>query len=277
MKNTKSSKIGIYVDVSNMHHNGGGSMRYKVLRQFACRDGGDAMRLNAYIPYDKERAAEDDAYRNKRQNYFSVMRDCGFKVIQKLVRWYYDEDGTRHSKANADLDMAVDILLQSYYLDQVLLVTGDGDFVQVVRAMQNNGCRVEVLAFDNVSAELMREADMFMSGYLVPNLLPFGSGSDNHERWGKPGSRVRGHCYHYDNVKSFGFLRFLPEIAPGLWNTDTRDFDSPYDTAFFHNSELPHGFNRPLPSRKTIFEFTLEKPLNDEEGQKLRAVRLTEV
>ena len=36
--------------------------------------------------------------------------------------------------------------------------TGDGDFVQVVRALQNKGCRVEVLAFDNVSEELRREA-----------------------------------------------------------------------------------------------------------------------
>jgi hypothetical protein len=107
-------------------------------------------------------------YREKARSYQSALREIGYKVIEKRVKWFEDEAGNRYGKANADLDMAVDVLLQSENLDRVLLVTGDGDFVQVVRALQNKGCRVEVLAFDNISEELRREADMFVSGYLVP-------------------------------------------------------------------------------------------------------------
>lgn len=254
-----SAKIGVYVDVANVNRNGGYGMLYDVLREFACRDDAEALRLNAYVSFDPERARDDIAYRKGINGYFSVLREYGFKVIQKNVRWYEDEKGNRYGKANADLDMAVDALMQSQNLDRVVMVTGDGDFVQVVRALQNYGCRVEVIGFDNVSSDLKREADSFVSGYLVPNLLPIRK-PDNIPAWGEIGSTVRGYCYHYDEEKGFGFLRYMSRIAAGLWITDSRNSESPYNSVFFHGSNLPREFNPAyLPSRDLIFEFKLEK------------------
>ena len=45
-----------------------------------------------------------------------------------------------------------------------------------------------------------------------------------------------------------------------MWLTDTRHPDSPYATAFFHDSNLPESV-RPtvLPSRNHIFEMELVK------------------
>jgi hypothetical protein len=40
------------------------------------------------------------------------------------------------------------------------------------------------MAFDNIAQELRREADLFVTGYLIPNLLPF-KGLDNPGTWGK--------------------------------------------------------------------------------------------
>ena len=34
-----SSRVGVYVDVSNLSLNGGYHLQYGVLREFACRDG----------------------------------------------------------------------------------------------------------------------------------------------------------------------------------------------------------------------------------------------
>ncbi len=167
-----NTRVGVYIDVANLTRNGGYGMRYEVLREFACRGNAEPVRLNAYVSYDADRAETDLAYREAQQGFYSLLRDFGYKVIQKNVKWYVDENGTRFGKANADLDLAVDALLQSENIDRVLLATGDGDFVQVVRALQNRGCRVEVVAFENVSADLRREADLFMAGYLIPNLLP---------------------------------------------------------------------------------------------------------
>jgi Uncharacterized conserved protein len=255
-----SAKVGVYVDVANIVRNGGYGMQYDTLREFACRDSAEPLRLNAYVCYDEERAKHDREYRTKTNNYYSVLREYGFKVIQKAVRWYEDESGNRYQKANADLDMAVDMLVQCENLDHILLATGDGDFVQVIRALQNNGCRVQIVAFDNVSVALRQEADMFISGYLIPNLLPIRT-SEKLPRWGEMSSRVRGYCYHHDETKGFGFMRFMARIAPGLWITDTRNPNSPYRTVFFHDSNLPSRVNpAQLPSRDMIFEFTITNP-----------------
>ena len=249
-------RVGVYVDVVNLTRNGGYGMQYDVLREFATRDNGIPVRLNAYVAYDTERAEEDDDYEVRARDFQLRLRDFGFKVIEKQVRWFRDEWGNRYGKANADLDMAVDALLQSDRLDRVLLATGDGDFQQVVRALQNKGCRVEVVAFKNVDETLRSEVDQFVPGYLIPNLLPIKH--ENEALWGEEGSRVRGVCYVFYHQKRFGFLRFLKEISPGLWITDARKQDSPYATAFAHGSHFPPGFDLDLlPSRDFIFEFDL--------------------
>lgn len=250
--------VGVYVDVANLARNGGYGMRYDVLREFACRGEAMPLRLNCYVAYDAERAEIDEQYKDGQARFFALLRDFGYKVIQKNIKWYTDDSGTRFGKANADLDLAVDALLQSESLDRVLLATGDGDFVQVVRALQNRGCRVECLAFDNVSGDLRREADLFVSGYLVPNLLPVQA--PGQQTWGEVGSRVRGVCYAHTG-KGYGFLRFMKSLDGEIWKTDSRQPDSPYESVFCHDSQLPPYVSvDDLPSRNLIFEFELLRP-----------------
>lgn len=265
---TKSmSKVGVYVDVSNMYRNGGQKMRYDVLREFACRGDAEPVRLNAYVSYDARRAAKDTDYQTGALSFHSALRDIGYKVIVKEVKWFQDESGEWVAKANADLDLAVDALLQSENLDRVLIASGDGDFVQVVRALQNKGCRVEVIGLKNVSRELRQEADMFMSGYLIPNLIP--TTTSRWQAWGEISSRVRGWCYWHHTQQSYGFIRYLREITPGLWLTDTRHPDSPYTSVFFHDSDLPDNVDAgSLPNRNLVFEFELT---DSERGEGVQA------
>jgi uncharacterized LabA/DUF88 family protein/cold shock CspA family protein len=260
MTRQKTQRVGLYIDVANINRNGGYGMRFDVLREFACRDSGEPVRLNAYVAYDEEKARADHDYRERTFNFHSTLRDFGYKVIEKIVAWYVDEAGNRFGKANADLDMAVDALLQSENLEKVVMATGDGDFVQVVRALQNRGCRVEAVAFQNVSSNLKREVDMFTSGFLIPSLLPVEGADAKRPAWGEPGSRVRGICYTFNRSKNFGFMRYLLKIGPGLWITDTRREDSPYGTAFAHESAFDASTDvTQLPSREFIFEFELVK------------------
>ena len=270
MANRSGQCVGVYVDVSNIAQNGGFGMQFDVLREFACRKEAIPVRLNAYVAHDPQRAAEDPVYRSGQRGFHDKLREQGFKVIVKNTKWYRDEKGDRVGKANADLDLAVDALMQSEKLDRVLLVTGDGDFVKVVAALQNKGCRVEVVAFDNVSPELRSEADKFVSGYLIPNLLGFPPAVPGvkGKNWGELGSRVRGTCYYYNQAKGFGFLRFMKQINATLWDVDSRKPDSPYSTAFFHCTDLPDEIDPTfLPTRETIFEFDLKKSSKKEEGE----------
>lgn len=250
-------KTGLYIDVSNLAMNGGFGMRYDVLREFACRGGAEPIRLNAYVSYDPQRAESDFDYRTKQRRFHAALRDFGFKVIQKDTKWYTDDAGNRFGKANVDLDLAVDALLQSENLDRVLLATGDGDFVQVVRALQNRGCRVEAVAFDNVSGDLRREADLYVSGYLIPSLLPI-QRAKGQLSWGEVGSFARGVCYAHDSAKGFGWLRYLKGLDGELWRTDTRDPLSPYASIFCHDSEYPQGHDlEQLTNRNVVLEFQI--------------------
>jgi uncharacterized LabA/DUF88 family protein len=274
--NPRSStfKVGVYVDVANIYNNGGQRMQYDVLRQFACRDEAEPVRLNSYVTYDAARADRDEDYRKGSANFHSALRDLGYKVIVKEIRWYEDESGRVIGKANADLDLAVDALLQSENLDRVLIASGDGDFVQVVRALQNKGCRVEIIGLENVSSRLKQEADMFVSGYLIPDLIPVNSRQKyepSSSIWGEMGSRVRGWCY-WHSEQGYGFMRFLKTISPDLWITDTRNPDSPYMTAFFHDSNLPGQINpAALPTRNLFFEFELAK---SDRGAGIQAIEI---
>jgi uncharacterized LabA/DUF88 family protein len=228
-------KIGIYVDSANINRNGGYSMRYDILRNYCARSG-YPIRLNTYLPFDKERAETDIEYRNKQYGYYSVLRNFGYKVITKAVRWYYDDE-TRYGKANVDLDMAVDMLIQAKNLDKIFLLTGDGDFIKVVQAVQNMGVRVEIIAFKNISQSLIFESDYFTSGYLIPNLIPIPD--QDPEDWAQIDYRVRAMVYAVN--EGYGFLRYM-------------DLDFNLREVFFHFSELPPNTYANLDD---VFECTL--------------------
>lgn len=266
-------RVGVFVDAENVRYNGGYQMRYDLLRRFAARGGGVLQRLNTYMAFDAERARDDLEYAKKARTYQQMVRDFGWKITVKVVRRYTDESGNVTTKANADLDMAVDAMLQADKLEQVLLVTGDGDFIQVVRALQNKGCRVELIGFKNVSRQLQQEVDAFYSGFLIPDLLPISYEPRN--VWGKPGSCVRGVCTKWIADKGYGFLRIMDHISPDLWITDPRDEGSPYGSVFCHVNELAEDVTEELLSnRETIFEFYVNESEQKDNGLVASNVRL---
>nr|VFK25156.1 MAG: Uncharacterized conserved protein, LabA/DUF88 family [Candidatus Kentron sp. MB]VFK29916.1 MAG: Uncharacterized conserved protein, LabA/DUF88 family [Candidatus Kentron sp. MB]VFK74995.1 MAG: Uncharacterized conserved protein, LabA/DUF88 family [Candidatus Kentron sp. MB] len=269
---SSSLRVGVFVDAENIRLNGGYQLRYDILRRFAARDGGTLLRLNTYIAFDGERGKSDPEYAKRSYAYQQMVRDFGWKIIVKHVRKYTDDEGNVTTKANADLDLAVDAMLQSEHLDHILLVTGDGDFLQVVNAIQNRGSRVDLLGFRNVSRELQRQVDGFYSGYLIPDMLPFSYEPKN--EWGAVGSCVRGICSKWFPDKGFGFLRYIDHIDSNLWVTDTRDPTSPYRSIFCHANELADGLTgENIFNRDTLLEFYIKDSHQKEDGISASNVR----
>ena len=153
-------KIGVFIDAENIRRSGGYGIRYDVLRDYVSQYG-DAIRLNSYMSIDEARMRTDYEYKDRTNGFLSIVRSYGFKVITKAIRWFEDEDGQRIGKANADLDMAVDMLLQSQHLDTIYLLTGDGDS-KGVQALQTMGIRVEIIAFRYISRDLLHEQINFV-------------------------------------------------------------------------------------------------------------------
>jgi hypothetical protein len=67
-------------------------------------------------------------------------------------------------KADWDVGMAVDAIRIGEILDVVILVTGDGDFVELVEYLRHHGRQVEVIAFkETTSSKLIEAADDYIN------------------------------------------------------------------------------------------------------------------
>ncbi|MHC4779058.1 MAG: LabA-like NYN domain-containing protein [Planctomycetota bacterium] len=247
-------KAGIYVDGENIMRSGGWGMRYDVLKEFVEAQGGVVLRANAYLAMDAEREETDPEYSRSKSDYRSNLRRYGFKLILKPVQRYRDRDGQVVMKANTDLELAIDSILQARNLDYVVLVTGDGDFVRLVTALQNMGCRVDVISFHNASGKLREAADNFVSGFLLPGL----HSADT--------ERFRGYLHRVDEEKYFGFITLQRSLK-------LHDIDQ---DIFCHGRELEGGtlsnrdFSR-LRGNRRILEF---QTAQDDKGRR-RAVNVS--
>ena len=190
-------KAGIFLDMENLNRCGGYAIRFRQIKALVEAQQAVVVRANAYMAVDRERESMDAEYRQKRETYRNRARREGYLLIPKEVRRYLTSEGETVVKADADLELAVDALLQSENLDYVLLGSGDGDFVRLVRALQNRGKRVDLLSFMNTSTELRQEVDYHFSGYLVPDIL-FSDRGPNH--------RLRGILHAVNEEKGYGFL-----------------------------------------------------------------------
>ncbi len=200
-------KAGIFLDMENLVINGGWGMRLEVIKELVEAQGTTILRANTYMAVDSNRERQDYEYREKALKYRDRIRKAGFHIVEKEIKRFRNEDGTETVKANADLDMAVDAILQAENLDYILIGSGDGDFLRLVRALQNKGKRVDAIAFSNVSSELKREVDYYFPGTIIPALLPI---SDNAQQ-----TKFRG-TLEIVKEKGFGFL----SIRTGLQVTD---------------------------------------------------------
>ena len=235
-------KGGIFLDMENLNRCGGWNIRFDSVRALVEAQGITVLRANAYMALDEYRERTDDDYRKKKMEYRSVVRRAGFHVVLKQVQRYRNEDNEWVFKSHADVELALDAILQSDNLDYILLGTGDGDFTRLVRVLQQRGKRVDVLSFGNTSLELRNEADYNFQGFLYPDILPtYSSGSE----------RMRGFLHMANEEKGFGFLT----VQTGFGHHDQRT------DIFIHITDFEHDLdNRSFAMLKTqerVVEFTL--------------------
>ncbi len=91
----------------------------------------------------------------------------GFTLVTKTARTFTDQHGNRRVKGDMDIEIAVDMLEASAWLDHAILFSGDGDFRPLVAAVQRRGVRVSVVSTLKgdtpvISDDLRRQADTFI-------------------------------------------------------------------------------------------------------------------
>jgi uncharacterized LabA/DUF88 family protein len=91
----------------------------------------------------------------------------GYTMVTKPTKEFTDASGRRKIKGNMDIELAVDAMELSDFLDHVVIFSGDGDFRCLVEALQHKGKRVSVVSTlatqpPMVADELRRQADQFI-------------------------------------------------------------------------------------------------------------------
>ena len=82
----------------------------------------------------------------KRVRFYRKLEQFGYTLVLKPVKTYEDEDGNSRRKANCDVDMAYYLMRERDNFGRALILSGDGDFLPVLKFLKKSGKQVVVLA-----------------------------------------------------------------------------------------------------------------------------------
>ena len=163
MKFYPQERVALFIDGANLYAAAralGFDIDYKRLLQ---RFGQEGRLIRAFY---YTALAEDQEYSSIRP-LVDWLDYNGYTMVTKPTKEFTDAFGRRKIKGNMDIELAVDAMELSEYLDHVVLFSGDGDFRSLVEALQHKGKRVSVVSTlatnpPMVADELRRQADQFI-------------------------------------------------------------------------------------------------------------------
>jgi uncharacterized LabA/DUF88 family protein len=182
-----NQRVGIFVDVQNLYHsaknlyhgrvNYGELIKYLVGNRQLIRslayvvksEGIEPQHADGARPFRSRISGGQTAPMSSEAAFFEALAKAGLELRVKDLQIY--AGGMK--KADWDVGMAVDAIRMSSFLDVVILVTGDGDFLPLVDFLKwGVGRLVEVAAFRrSASAKLQEAADKFINIEEIPRII----------------------------------------------------------------------------------------------------------
>jgi len=161
----KEQRVGVFVDVQNMYYSSKNLYNAKVnfaeILKASVR-GRRLIRAKAYVIR---------AFIEEEKKFHEALSKIGYEVRSKDLQTF--AGGAK--KGDWDIGIAMDTIELAHKLDTVIIVSGDGDFIDLVQHLRRAmGCRIEVVAFGkSCSGKLREEADEFIDldnnkKYLMP-------------------------------------------------------------------------------------------------------------
>lgn len=82
----------------------------------------------------------------QRVKFYQRLEKFGYKLVLKPVKSYRQGDGTTRRKADCDVDMAFYLMKEKENFGRAVVLSGDGDFLPVLKYLKAQGKEVLVLA-----------------------------------------------------------------------------------------------------------------------------------
>ncbi len=146
-------RIGVFVDVQNMYYSAKHLYSSKVNFRTILREAISGRKLIRAIAYVIKADVKDE------NTFYDALGEMGFEVKSKDLQVFYG--GAK--KGDWDVGIAMDVMRLAPKLDTIVLISGDGDFSDLLEHAKSLGCRTEVLAFGKTTSHKLREVtDLFI-------------------------------------------------------------------------------------------------------------------
>lgn len=147
-------RVGVFIDTQNMYYSARSLFDRKVNFAQIVEDAvgeGQLVRAIAYVVSTK--TAEETPF-------FEALQKAGIELREKQLMEYF----SGQKKADWDVGLTVDAIRMIDMLDVVVIVSGDGDFLPLVKYVQSRGRIVQAMAFrETTSSRLVEEVDGYIN------------------------------------------------------------------------------------------------------------------
>jgi uncharacterized LabA/DUF88 family protein len=92
-----------------------------------------------------------------RIRFYLKLQEFGYKLFLKPVKLYYQENRSTQRKANCDVEMAFYLMKEKENFDRLIFLSGDGDFLPVLKYLKQIGKEIIVLARGPRTAKEIRQ------------------------------------------------------------------------------------------------------------------------
>ena len=146
----EEQRVGVFVDVQNMYYSAKNLYSAKVNFGRLLKETVGARKLvRAFAYVIKADVGEE-------KNFFEALQKIGYEVRQKELQTFYG--GAK--KGDWDVGLCMDAVRLLAKIDAMILVSGDGDYTDLLDYARSQGVRTEVAAFGKTgSSRLFEEAD----------------------------------------------------------------------------------------------------------------------
>ena len=93
----------------------------------------------------------------QRVRFYLKLKQFGYNLFLKPVKMYEQDDGSTKRKANCDVDMAFHLMKEKDNFDRIIVLSGDGDFLPVLKYLKENKKEIMILGRANRTAKEIKQ------------------------------------------------------------------------------------------------------------------------
>jgi len=146
--NYSGQRVALFIDVANLYHSAKNLYQARVnFRELLKNVIKNRIVIRVLAYGIKTKSGEE-------KSFFKALKNLGIEMRLKNLQEY----SSGFKKGDWDVGITVDAIKIAPSVDTIILFSGDGDFLQLVEYLQQQGKRVEIVAFGKTCSQKLKNA-----------------------------------------------------------------------------------------------------------------------